>query len=522
MHDMSRSRRRVLLASTTLAVCIGACKDGGTTLIDRGSCDVLIECAAAIAPEARDEYESVWGQNGTCWQNANPMAWAACRDACKQTLDTINLAGMITGQTCGTCSSDADCSQFGNGAFCDAGLCSGGDGVSDEGETGDGGDGDGDGDGGDGDGEVPPPEAVSILLVVDNSGSMGKHQENVIARIDNLVAPIESAGIPWRLGVTTTDNGNPWCPAGQTTPEGGKLVFTPCTTRLGDFLFGADVDVQSVCTNYCKTNSVTTVPTTTLSDANAKPRPWIESANGQTNLANGVDTLTALRCIVPQGVNGCGFESQLDSAALTVARSASNQESEYGFVEPGRLLVIVFISDEADCSDNPTWADIFNAGGSKTFWSDPSALYPTSAVCWNAGVQCIGNPSGYASCDPVDKAIDGSITTDPDAAVLYPVKRFVDAYRKSGPVLTFGILGVKNAGEAFYADVTNTDPAFQESFGIGPGCTASGGVSAVPPVRMRSVLEQLGPENGQAAFSICNSDFGPALTAIGTAIAAEF
>ena len=52
-------------------------------------------------------------------------------------------------------------------------------------------------------------DGVSILLVVDNSGSMGTAQAILTSRITDLVAPLDAAGIDWRLGVTTTDNGNP-------------------------------------------------------------------------------------------------------------------------------------------------------------------------------------------------------------------------------------------------------------------------------------------------------------------------
>jgi hypothetical protein len=39
---------------------------------------------------------------------------------------------------------------------------------------------------------------------------------------------------------------------------------------------------------------------------------------------------------------------------------------------------------------------------------------------------------------------------------------------------------------------------------------------------MRSVLEQLGPDNTQAAYSICNSDFGPATLGCGVLSRPEF
>src|SRR5688500_8410465 len=73
---------------------------------------------------------------------------------------------------------------------------------------------------GDGDGDPGITfEAVSILLVVDNSGSMGRAQWSLAQRARDLLGPLDAAGIPWRLGITTTDAGNPWCTPDLTSPE---------------------------------------------------------------------------------------------------------------------------------------------------------------------------------------------------------------------------------------------------------------------------------------------------------------
>ena len=518
--------RSCALAGSFLLGMVASCKDGGGGggLIDRGACDLLIECASQIAPEARDEYEAVYGQFGTCWQN--PQSWAACRDFCRQTLDALNLAGMITGETCGTCSTNADCAQYGLGAYCDAGLCLGGGGGMSDGETGDasgetGGDGDGDGD--------IPIEAVSILLVVDNSGTMGDKQRTLATSAHLLVDPLEEAGIPWRLGVTTTDNGNPWCPAGSTTPEAGKLVLSSCTTRINDFLFNnGDVNVQDyACNDICVGNNWDILPTTHVFDGTPQQRPWIESDGSQTNL-DGITVDEALRCVVPQGINGCGFESQLESARLSVLRAGSNLEDSFGFVHPGRLLVIVFVTDESDCSFNNEWSEIFDQDGNKEFWSDPTASFPTSAVCWNAGMQCIGDPSGYDDCIAANFDVNGNSTNDPDLAVLRPVDGIISDLSEQQEVRVFGIVGVESDGSVEYVDVGSFEPEYQDSFGIGPGCVApppmgsTDPVTAVPPGRILTVIETLGPTSGQQAFSVCEADFGPALTEIGNSIAAEF
>ncbi|HLT37294.1 MAG TPA: hypothetical protein VK034_13465, partial [Enhygromyxa sp.] len=321
-----------------------------------------------------------------------------------------------------------------------------------------------------------------------------------------------------------------WCPAGQTTPEGGKLVMSSCKTRLNDFLFGDDVDVRDLaCNDICTLDAAAleVLPTTTDVDDVPSPRPWLENIEGKKNIPDTTNTADAFACFGPQGVNGCGFESQLESMYLALTRAQTNTEASYGFLRASAILAIVFVTDEADCSYNKTYSTIFKADGNKVFWSDPTAAYPTSAVCWNAGVDCVGDPSGYTSCDPANKDVNGNSGVSDSEAVLHPMSRYIGLVQgielekqeinAQQEVIVALIGGVSNTGDTFYADVDNTDPAFQQSFGIGPGCTAPNPlnpdepVTAVPPVRLRDMTNAFTPGN---MFSICESNYAPALEAI--------
>ena len=83
--------------------------------------------------------------------------------------------------------------------------------------------------------EPPPPSGglqltvnkdVDILFVIDNSGSMGEEQAILANNFASFIEVLEAEDVEanYRIGITTTDNGNPWCPPGVTTPESGKLV----------------------------------------------------------------------------------------------------------------------------------------------------------------------------------------------------------------------------------------------------------------------------------------------------------
>jgi hypothetical protein len=381
--------------------------------------------------------------------------------------------------------------------------------------------GDGDGDG-DGDGgsqlQLTVNKDVDILFVIDNTGSMGEEQARLATSVGAFIDVLENpeVAVNYRIGVTTTDNGNPWCPAGTTTPEAGKLVLSSCKNRLGDFLFSDTVDVQDLaCNDICTLSDaeLEIIPTTTDYDPNQVQRPWLENIEGEKNIPANTSMADACRW----------FESPLESMYLSLARAENENEANYGFLRPTAILAIVIVSDEADCSYNKDFADIFAQDGNKVFWSDPTASFPTSAVCWNAGVECSGDPSGYDSCEPVNKDVNGTAGVSDQDAVLHPMSRYVGRiqgiedqkkeYNATQEVITVLIGGVASDGSVVYADAI--DPAFQDSFGIGPGCTDAGGASAVPPVRMRSFTEAFSPES---MYSICESDYTPAFEAIADAI----
>src|SRR5690606_9264566 len=93
---------------------------------------------------------------------------------------------------------------------------------------------------------------VDILFIIDNSGSMGEEQANLAANFETMMRVLEAEDVRanYRIGITTTDNGNPICAPGA---EAGALVLSSCRSRLNDFLFmGAmPLDRQSACLDNC-------------------------------------------------------------------------------------------------------------------------------------------------------------------------------------------------------------------------------------------------------------------------------
>jgi hypothetical protein len=375
-----------------------------------------------------------------------------------------------------------------------------------------------------------PHKQVDILFVIDNSSSMIEEQAVLAANFESFINVLERPEVvaDYRIGVTTTDNGNPWCP--DTTPEAGALRLSSCRSRLEEFV--SDDDAQPLdaraeaCTNLCPEawTDIEILPTAIAGDDELRPRNWLESRGGRTNLPEGLTTVQALQCLGPQGIDGCEFESPLESMWRALRRSQTDDDPDYGFIRPHAILMVVLVTDEADCSYSDDWASIFLPEGNRVFWSDQEAEAPTSAVCWNAGVACEGT-SPYGDCHAVDLDIDGNLVPEEDAdelAVLHPVSRYIDLLQRlegykqtldpEQEVLVGVIGGVKADGSVTYQD-SPEDAAFMHDYGIGPGCQGTSG-RAVPPVRLRAFAEAFELAGNRNMFSVCEPNYAPVLEAL--------
>lgn len=400
---------------------------------------------------------------------------------------------------------------------------------------------------------------VDLLFVIDNSGTMGEEQLNLARNFGYLVERLETLEVGGRprpldvnMMVTTSDFGNPACDAfREGGPEKGAPVDTPCTDRLDRFRFEAldpPLFKEDVCTQACTTG--------------AHPQDAFINFHTGTDATNvvGGDAAEALTCIGPQGVDGCGYEAPLESMLQALNEGACwNRPDPTGcemydrpFLRPDALLAIVIVTDEADCSVKDY--GIMNDGT----WFEPNpngTPRATSAVCWNAGVEC-DPPDGsgsYPNCR--------SRTDD----LLQPTSRYIDYLvghlrdNRSKEVVMLGILGVPpvtahadtppfqpTAGGVFDleyrdwrdgihpdGDILPDDAAAgmdasskQHEFGIGPGCTGEdpmGGFTgqAIPPVRIKEVCEGLNFTDGDGdeqvrccIESICDTDFSAAINCL--------
>ena len=380
---------------------------------------------------------------------------------------------------------------------------------------------------------------VDILFMIDNSGSMAAKQKTLAANFGASIGVLEAPDVKanYRIGITTSDAGNPRCPT--TTPEGGNLVLSSCRDRIetGEFL-DLDEDFSDACTSNCDKfdKDLTVRPTTTGVDDKPAPRRWIENIEGESNIGGVASHGRAVGCYGPPGVAGCGFESQLESIYLSLAKASDSKSiSNYGFLRDTALLSVVLVTDEADCSYVAAKSEIFTKN--KVFWNSPDDPAPTSSLCWKAGVACTG-PGPYTECHAENYDLAAKPGVADTEAVLQPISKYVDfieklqdakqEINKDQKILISLISGVPVGYENFKAELLYADDPDQEQqdlFGIGPGCVFTdpddpdAGFTAVPSVREREWAEAFQIDEKQRnLFSICQKNYSAALDAIATKI----
>ncbi|MBK8240392.1 MAG: hypothetical protein IPK74_33120 [Deltaproteobacteria bacterium] len=160
---------------------------------------------------------------------------------------------------------------------------------------------------------VQPCNAVDLLFVIDNSGSMGDEQDQLVASFPGFIAGIEQllGDADYHVGVITTDE--------NLFNEGGCQRLGALTTRTG-----GDGSSDAQCGPFAEHHAFMTP----------------------------VDDLArTFACTGRVGVEGSGIERPMDAtiAALTgEGVGACNRE----FLRRDALLVLTIITDEDDAADS--------------------------------------------------------------------------------------------------------------------------------------------------------------------------
>jgi len=229
---------------------------------------------------------------------------------------------------------------------------------------------------------IAPFEGVDMLVVVDNSGSMAEEQEvlatSFFTLVNSLVDPLPGWKYPpaddVRIAVVSSDMGLQWGGKPYEAGDGWPNDAIPCTAAGDNGNFqtygsGKAIDLQhnmipcdgdgSQCPTGWTCGGIGDDPDHPQwglcqapgGDGSDQECPglaaiWAETPQASTDPpAPNPELAFQVACLSALGTDGCGFEQQLQAAAVGLHRS-----DQAAFVRANALLSVMVVSDEEDCS----------------------------------------------------------------------------------------------------------------------------------------------------------------------------
>lgn len=216
-------------------------------------------------------------------------------------------------------------------------------------------------------------DGIDLLVVIDNSMSMGEEQRilatGFFTLINSLVSPLKSdpdwkaaAVENLRVAVVTSDMGLQY---GDPPSIEGIPSVGGCDVAYGDDgqfrakmpleifpennQIGCDTDgLQCPSTGWTCRDGKCTTPDPSIGtpcpdiDAGVDAGSfWTETAEDNANL----QLTTTVACLAQQGTEGCGIEQQLKAVTSSLSKPGQAQ-----FIKDSHLLAVLVVTDEEDCS----------------------------------------------------------------------------------------------------------------------------------------------------------------------------
>jgi len=303
-----------------------------------------------------------------------------------------------------------------------------------------------------------PTSRVDILFVVDNSGSMQEEQQVLAEQFELGIRTLLSGPFlidDLHIGVISTDMGTH-----------GHRIMT-CQPAIGgdDGVLWNEGHLEGCQPEY-------SAPECLLDECPwlAHSPEWPDDGSTSSNPPLWED----FACVAILGTRGCGFEQTLESAFVALGRQAEPGGANEGFLRDDSLFVVVFLTDEDDCS-TPS-EDIFDP--------DQDELGPMNT-------RCAMNPDELY---PIDRYHDGLLDLRPG---------------REDTIVVAGILGIPidgtwNPGDSIERLAELQQPNPENPNELLPTCMTGMGL-AFPPVRIAELIYRFG-FNGWLT-SICQSDW---------------
>ncbi|OGQ92094.1 MAG: hypothetical protein A2289_24135 [Deltaproteobacteria bacterium RIFOXYA12_FULL_58_15] len=276
---------------------------------------------------------------------------------------------------------------------------------------------------------------ADILLVLDNSGTMGEEIEALQSNVNAFVEELSKSDNEFQIGVVTTDVE---CRVPQRDCSGGGLSSSECcrkgVTQCADTDSDGDTIIDSTNCDGGRLRA-----TTRGSGRRIFRRPTPEERT---------DWLLDLQEVIAGvGTNGSSYEAGLEAALRAVRcsvgqgcdpRDSGVADLNRGFIRENADLVIIFISDEDDCSF--TDRTIYEKPVTSSDPLEQAQRLCSSAECysrWGRGADfdadfdglsdwSDADAGGYFRCGPFARQVD---PPNPDGEDLNSdIDTFLDAF----------------------------------------------------------------------------------------------
>jgi len=360
---------------------------------------------------------------------------------------------------------------------------------------------------------------VDMLLVVDNSGSMGEEQEFLATSIFPLVNALTDPLPGWpfdpvddlRVAVVSSDLGLQW---GGNPYEYGD--GWPGDTPMGCASIGDDGEFQTYSSGKTITLQHDVIPCD--ESASQCPTDWecgdftgdvgtcqAPDGDGKNQLCPGMDAMWAetgdddlafeVACISALGTNGCGFEQQLQAAAIAI-----HKPDQQVFVRDGALLVVIEVSDEEDCSIE-----------SNELFAVPEIQ---QLAAGKVNVACVNHPQFLFSTTHLAQRLLAAKDGQPGSVVFAAIVGVPmdDVCQGTGDQIT---------GCLDHPDMALDIQLESDAWFVEPACTRWVGDVLVTKARPGRRFVELATSFGDGGYvsSICNEDWRPAAEDIAQVIA---
>lgn len=180
---------------------------------------------------------------------------------------------------------------------------------------------------------------VDLVFVINNSPSMGRHQERLVATLARFRQLFHARDLDYRIGVLTTD----FVPADPGRPPGEQRFYKEVRSAgldaAGQPLLDARGRPRTVLKRVASNGLLVTLP--------ALPEPWVTPRTPDAVFAE----------LVKVGTNG---DSNRTAFTATYNLVAGYQNGEHAFLRPGAPTFVVLFMDEEE-TRMATWKE--QAGG---------------------------------------------------------------------------------------------------------------------------------------------------------------